>query len=320
MKTFVGALILGIMTTSTAFAAANYDISPINLTDEDYAQMEEMAQADYISKEGIVASVEKHEDYYTIEVKNLEGDEIEMIYNVSPDTYTISQTENGVVSLSEIKEGMRIAAVLSKNAPMTMSLPAQASDVTAFVILGEGSVNVSQFNNELINAENTLQLNISEETNILNINGTRMILSAEDIKNENCIVLYTMATRSIPAQTVPETVVILENLDEMAAMDEISEDTQHTPVVMSDVQDSYVELRKEAEAKGYKVEWSGNKKPIVLTKDDMRVEITQGSADFNFTHNTRDIKALDRMEKMSMSVKLENNKTMVAKSFIDALE
>ncbi|MGN0711550.1 MAG: stalk domain-containing protein [Anaerovoracaceae bacterium] len=321
MRAVAGVLVMGLMMSSAAFADTGSSSMPVNTVSGGQVQTSEAVQSEYIAKEGTVSSVTKHDNYYSIEVKASDSDELDVIYNVSPDTYTFSQIENGVVSLDSIKEGMKISAVMSQNVPMTMSLPPHISDVSAFVIMGEGFAEVSYFNNELINAENTLKLNISEKTNILNTNGTKMLLNAEDVKNHDCIVLYTSSTRSIPAQTTPETVIILSGSAE-ADTPAVSGGNEDMPVIQPGPQtdDKYVELRKEAEAKGYKVEWTGNKKPIVLTKNDMRVEITQNSTDFSFTHKTRDIKPLDRMEKMAMSVKLENGRTMVAKSFIDALE
>jgi len=50
------------------------------------------------------------------------------------------------------------------------------------------------------------------------------------------------------------------------------------------------------------------------------VEITIGSDGCKFTHLTKDIKALDRMDKMDLPVVLENGQTMVSDSFVNALE
>ena len=91
-------------------------------------------------------------------------------------------------------------------------------------------------------------------------------------------------------------------------------------IVQDEADDTYVELRTLAEEKCYTVTWTSNKKPIILTKDDITAEITIGSDEFTYTHMTRDIQPLDRMEKLSLSVKLENGKTMVPKSFVDALK
>lgn len=87
-----------------------------------------------------------------------------------------------------------------------------------------------------------------------------------------------------------------------------------------ETKDTYTALRAAAEAKGYTVTWTSNKLPIKLTKGDITAEITIGSDAFTYTHMTRDIQPLDRMEKLSMPAVLQEGKTMVPQSFIDALK
>ena len=55
-----------------------------------------------------------------------------------------------------------------------------------------------------------LQLNISEKTTILTTLGTKSILSADDVKGKDAVVFYDITTRSIPAQTTPSLVLLLE--------------------------------------------------------------------------------------------------------------
>ena len=83
--------------------------------------------------------------------------------------------------------------------------------------------------------------------------------------------------------------------------------------------DKYVPLREEAEAKGYQVVWTSHSEPIKITKDDKVLLVTIGSKEFTYTHMTRDLQPLDRMEALSMIVKLEEGKTMVPSSMIEAL-
>ena len=68
------------------------------------------------------------------------------------------------------------------------------------------------------------------------------------------------------------------------------------------------------------MEWTSNKAPIVLTKDDMTIEITAGSDAFTFKHMTLDMQPLDHMEKLSLPAKLENGKTMVPADFVEAMK
>ena len=63
--------------------------------------------------------------------------------------------------------------------------------------------------------QNKLQLNISDETRILNMEGAKIKLSAADVKNRDALVFYDITTRSIPAQTTPSLVLLLPQAEEV---------------------------------------------------------------------------------------------------------
>ncbi len=56
-----------------------------------------------------------------------------------------------------------------------------------------------------------MKLNIGENTVIMNTKGECRVFTAEDIKNKNAAVIYDVTTRSIPAQTTPLLVLLLED-------------------------------------------------------------------------------------------------------------
>jgi len=114
-------------------------------------------------------------------------------------------------------------------------------------------------------------------------------------------------TMSIPPQT-PGSVAF-----------NVESGTPETLMTTGQVTDKYVSLRTEAEAKGYQVVWTSHTEPIKITKDDKVLLVTIGSKEFTYTHMTRDLQPLDRMEALSMIVKLEEGKTMVPSSLIEAL-
>ncbi len=148
------------------------------------------------------------------------------------------------------------------------------------------------------------------------------VLELSDIKKDMKITAvlpknYVM-TMSIPPQTPSAVGFIINNGDDKVEL------LKYEDFIKSahdnSKEDTYVELRAEAESKGYVVEWTSNSKPIILTKNDMKIEITIESDQFKFEHLTKDLKPLDRMEKLNMPVILEEGKTMITSSFIDALE
>lgn len=307
LKLITCSLVLVALMSATAFAtvgqpsANNGELTTLTTTNEKEKKEESNAKNMLVS--GKVTSIVKNKDYETITITN---DNMGMVFHVMPSVFIIDQKTSTYKEISDIKEGMTITAILNKLSPMTMSLPPQTGGAIGFVINSEnGCINLSTFNKELVNFENTLKLNISDKTHIVNSRGEKKIFTEEDLKGSECLVLYGISTRSIPAQTNPEFVMILNSQKQLADND--------------GEKGTYVFLRESAEAKGYQIKWESSKKPIVLTKDDITVQLTIGSTDFQFKHLTKDIKPLDRMEKLDGAVKFENGKTKVPKSFADAL-
>ncbi len=260
---------------------------------------------------GKVESVVVGAEYNTIEITNDSGG---MVFHMKKTVFVVDQATNKLLSLDAVKKGMKITVVVDKMAPMTMSLPGQTSGALGVVITSDlGSIDLSVYDDALVNLENTLALNIHSTTQIAHEKGLKMIFGAEDLKGKECLVLYSFATFSIPSQTTPEFVVIL------AGSDDGVEDYINIEITDDAAKATYLPLRALAEAKGYEVRWVSHAKPILLSKDDIEIELLIGETSFVFTHMTKDIKPLDRMSKLDLIVMLESGITMVPSTFIDAL-
>lgn len=183
---------------------------------------------------------------------------------------------SAVITADKLTEGMEVAVIYSAMAPMGMSMPPYMGQVTAVVANADkGSISVGHFNDDLLNEKDLLQLNISEDTTILTTLGTKSILSADDVKGKDAVVFYDITTRSIPAQTNPSLVLLLEERE--AA----TEDTEEVAVDTKSVEaPEMVALRDAAEAKGYSVKWQGKTAPVVLEKDGMTAQISLGSTTY----------------------------------------
>ena len=127
-----------------------------------------------------------------------------------------------------------------------------------------GFFTVGHFDNDLTDMKNMLKLNISENTDIQNLQGARIRLTAEDVKGQDALVFYGATTRSIPAQTTPSFVLLLTTAEVPTGATELETATM-------------VPLRETAEANGYTVKWQGKNKPILLEKAGVSMEITVGS-------------------------------------------
>ena len=93
-------------------------------------------------------------------------------------------------------------------------------------------------------------------------NQVRYIVSADDIKGKNALVLYSEATKSIPAQTTPVLVVVA---DEAQTTDEKAD--------MSDLK-----IREISEKAGYTVKWTANDKPVEISKGKRTISVTAGES------------------------------------------
>lgn len=237
----------------------------------------------YITRSGKITELHKKDSTCEILVGTLtEGFRLALSENI----LIINAETHGILEVGDLEAGMSITAVLHKNMPMTLSIPPLYGSPAAIVVNShDKQVEVSYFDEELINETNTLQLNLGENTQIQNSRGERRIFTAEDIKNENAIVVYTNSTRSIPAQTTPEFVMIMTSGEETMEQEEVvveSEDSVSKETKASQIETEYVLLREQAEALGFEISWNTQTKTVVLEKEGKTVSITAGEEKYSY--------------------------------------
>lgn len=234
----------------------------------------------FVTTSGKIESIQDNENGKTISITN---DDMGMVFHVEEGITIISRKDNSYLQLSDLKEGMEITGIVRGNAPQTMSLPPQTSGAVALVVNdGEGFLSAGRFNGDFVNEADRLQLNIGDDTVIVDQKGTKKVFTAEDIKNQDLLVFYTVTTRSIPAQTTPSFVMILdapavitetEPAAEITAAAEVAPATENEP---SQLNIEEVALRKTAEEAGFTVTWTANDQPVLLEKDGVTISITVG--------------------------------------------
>lgn len=241
--------------------------TPVPISADADAQAEASA---YISNTGKITEVADTEDGNKVFTMDNENGGLRFV--VAPTTTIVDRETGSVITADKLTEGMEVAVICGANAPMGMSMPPYMGQVTAVVANADkGSISVGHFNDDLLNEKDLLQLNISEKTTIRTTLGTKSILSADDVKGKDAVVFYDITTRSIPAQTTPSLVLLLE---EREAVTEVAVDTKSIEAP------EMVALRDAAEAKGYSVKWQGKTAPVVLEKDGMTAQITLGSTTY----------------------------------------
>lgn len=262
----------------------------------DYLQETEV-QGDImlISEEAAVPTITSTYFANTVTVTNITDGQIEtntgaetenemesvINYNVNDDTlvYTAKGEKK---SLKDVEKDANITVFANSYAPAPMIFPPQYT-ASVIIINDEetvGSVDVNTYNvvdETLVNVSNTLALNISEDTVVVDTDDKEV--SADELDNKDLMVFYTVSTRSIPAQTTPEKVVVLgeSSIPEITVDPEATEApvdyTDATSIKVNDVvvDNVYVKddtlmvpLRAIAEGLGFTVEWNGDIQAVTL--------------------------------------------------------
>jgi hypothetical protein len=116
---------------------------------------------------------------------------------VSPDTYFADQK---VISVGDIVTGY-----YDGNAPAILIYPPQYPALIVVKYDPNQNVKVDYFNSQLISSDGQLKLNIAPNTQIMLKNGQPF---TGNPANRNLIVFYGPSTRSIPAQTTPDKIIV----------------------------------------------------------------------------------------------------------------
>jgi len=168
----------------------------------------------YARFEGSVTYVSDNEPY--VNHITVEGAEDYEIINFIITENTLFMTVEGIKPVEEISIGDELVVYFIEPFISTMIFPPQR-EASVFVRPTRDAAQTiffGRFNNELVSDDNSLKLNVSEDTTILRANGTDgsdVALGGRDL-----VVVYTISTRSIPAQTTPELIVILNPTPEMS--------------------------------------------------------------------------------------------------------
>ncbi len=257
-------------TSVTAFAATTGDLQITN----DIASTEVSAKQSYFNSfTGTVKEIRDSESmkgskFITVES---EGGATSTIV-VSSDTY--------VVNHAEIIVGSVITGFYDANAPMLMIYPPQYNAKVVAVENKEQNVKVDVFDKDLVSADHSLKLNINEDTKIALEDGT---VYDGELANKTLVVIYGATTKSIPAQTNPSQIVVLQEKavpplqnvteeEKAAAIGDIStkeiivnnKKIEAPAAYMNNQGTVMVPLRAISEALGFAVTWSAESQSILL--------------------------------------------------------
>lgn len=195
-----------------------------------------------------------------------EDDQIGTIV-ITKDTYVTSQ--------NEIKVGDTVTGYYNSNAPMILIYPPQYNAEVVVVHDTEENVKVDIFDKDLVSSDNSLQLNIADETKVILENGEAF---DDELANRKLVVSYTISTRSIPAQTTPSQVVVLledektdngsEVIGDVSKMDIVVENKKITApsAYLNENGTVMVPVRAIVEALGGEVQWDSELNSVMIGK------------------------------------------------------
>lgn len=298
----MSALLIGGAVVAPTASANEGEAVVTNATDNKEQNPE--VQPTFIKITGTIENVEKREDatYYTVK-----ENENTNVFVVNDETLVFDNTGKEV----KLQKGDQVTAYTYANKPMLMIYPPQYNPEVIIVETKEmGIVDVDFFNKELVNTDNTLKLNVGKETELLSLSGKKV--KAKDLAEQHLLVFYTITTMSIPAQTPPSKVVVLDTIaQEQGEVDPSKAAVQE--IINNDFYEvegtKMVPLRLIAEELGFKVESTG--KGAIISKGALSYTITRGQKEYGYNKALRYFKVAPAL--------LEPSKTYVPVEFVEEL-
>lgn len=221
----------------------------------------------YNSFTGTVNEIEKIDDVITkVYLEDEEG--IPTYFVLNDNTYYADDVKIG--------KGEKITGYYESGKPMILIYPPQYTIDIVMPVYKDGFVKADKFDSKLLSRDGQLKLNISEETKIIWENGTEINWVKQPtpeeletlLSNRKLIVYYDITTKSIPAQTTPNKIIVLSQQIEdkiRIAIDDIIIDTPSAYI--SEAGNVMVPVRIVSEALGYEVTWNNDEKSVQIGSD-----------------------------------------------------
>ncbi|WP_054743983.1 stalk domain-containing protein [Cellulosilyticum ruminicola] len=301
LMTSMMAIVMGMSIGSTVLASEVQESSQVAI------ESVQEVLGGFMTEVGHVCTITEDINGYKLQVGNEDG----TIFYLKKDALVFDVASGTFKKMSEIKKDMTVSVVYPKDALMMLSLPARCSDVSLVVLhSNEANVSIGYFNDELVNEKDRLQLNINESTVVKSIVHNQKSLKSEDVKNKDAVVVYENTTRSIPAQTIPKLVLVLEKELNQEEVTDISQDNTASTMeeklhkVDTEVADKpvYIGIRSLAEKNGFEITWDSLKKATILTKDDVQIALNAGESKYFYNKQVRTLKYPVKLEESCMKI------------------
>jgi hypothetical protein len=205
---------------------------------------------------GIVQEIQPHGSDENMELVLLENEE-GAIANlvITETTYFIGEDQIGV--------GQKVTGYYVADAPMLMIYPPQYPAKVVIIGDQDSQMKIDRFNDEFVSDDNMLKLNDLSETEIVDEQGVPFtkILSGRQL-----IVFYDASTKSIPAQTNPRKIIVLNREKAINEMEIVVQGSviDGPPAFETEEGLIMVPIRAIAEALDYEVQWHNDTRKVSI--------------------------------------------------------
>ncbi len=203
-------------------------------------------------------------------VENEEG--LLVNFTTNEDTYWL-QGEH-------VNVGDSVTGFYEADKPVIMIYPPQYEANVLAVHVNEQELKADIFDKNLLSADKQLKLNISKDTKIVDKSGKTYV---GKITSEKLLVVYKYTTKSLPPQTTPEKIVVLDptnsNTTAVSSMDIVvnNEVISAPAAFITKDKTVMVPVRGISEALGYKVTWDKSHKSVRLNNS---ISLTVGKDNY----------------------------------------
>ena len=256
IKKIAAALSVAVLSMSMFTAFADIIDESTEVNNDIQVSEEEELKSRFMSVKGVIKEINDYHGENGAKIAAIE-DENELPSNIiiTEDTY--------VINADKLAVGKTLTVFYDALRPMILIYPPQISADVAIAGEIDLNVKVDLFNEELVSADNFLKLNISEDTEIVSEDGSKF---EGELNNRMLVVLYGVSTRSIPAQTNPTKIIVLDE-EEPVAIDQVSVNgkiLEGFKPVQNDDGVVMVPVRAVAEELGYEVGWNQEEKKVTV--------------------------------------------------------
>ncbi len=265
----------------------------------------QQVQPIFIKVTGTVENVEVRENatYYTM----VDGDKTNIVIT-NKDSLVFDNMGKEV----KLQKGDKVSAYSYAKKPMLAIYPPQYNPEVIIVETEEmGTVEVDFFNNELVDTENYVKLTIGPDTKLQSASGKAV--KAEDLAEQHLVAFYTVATMSIPAQTSPSKVIVLDQIEQDKPAEENAIPATVQNIIDNDFYDMngtrMVPLRLIAEELGFTVKATAT--GAIISKGALSYTLTRGQKEYGYNKAIRHFNVAPAL--------LESTKTYVPVEFVEEL-